>query len=33
MTSADVVGQDRGKAVDRQEQFPGGLAGLWARAG
>ena len=32
MTSADVVGQDRGKAVEPEEEFPGGLAGLWARA-
>ena len=32
MTSADVVGQDRGKAVPPEEEFPGGFAGLWARA-
>ena len=32
MTSADVVGQDRGKIVDPEDEFPGGFAGLWARA-
>jgi D-xylose transport system permease protein len=32
MTSADVVGQDRGKAVEPEEELPGGVAGLWARA-
>ncbi len=32
MTSADVVGQDRGKAAEPEEEFPGGFAGLWARA-
>ena len=32
MTSADVVGQDRGKIVDPEDELPGGFAGLWARA-
>ena len=32
MTSADIVGQDRGAPPLDEEQLPGGLAGMWARA-
>ncbi len=32
MTSADIVGQDRGAPPLEEEQLPRGLAGMWARA-
>jgi D-xylose transport system permease protein len=32
MTSADVVGQDRGAPVAPEEELPPGVAGLWQRA-
>ena len=32
MTSADIVGQDRGVPPLEEEQLPHGLAGMWARA-
>ncbi|HEY2542692.1 MAG TPA: hypothetical protein VGH92_06525 [Gaiellaceae bacterium] len=32
MTSADVVGPDRGAPPSEEEQLPDGLAGMWAKA-
>jgi D-xylose transport system permease protein len=32
VTSADVVGQDRGAPPLDEDELPGGLAGMWARA-
>ncbi|HEY8029521.1 MAG TPA: hypothetical protein VIE38_08445 [Gaiellaceae bacterium] len=32
MTSADVVGQDRGAPPRDEEELPSGLAGMWAKA-
>jgi len=32
VTSADIVGQDRGAPPLEEEQLPGGLAGMWAKA-